>query len=218
MAEEAGRDKSRILQPDDLYFDVSIATLDNPKEFHDIVIKYNIQTFYNPRVAVPRFFRGGPSVMHITCPRYEDEYGGYFLSQPKKEYRSDPVGIWPGWTIVHFDLTEPLDAQLDRAKKGLQRAQEAFLKEIGFTDRLKQKAARRQRKDMWPLYLRVLDARDAGASYEMIGRKLKGLDDGDIAQISHIDGDRLLSQLENARIDAKKWHDAALKVANNGAA
>lgn len=219
MAEKAGRDKTKILQPDDLFFVVRIAPLDNPEEFQDL-IKYNIQAFYNPRIAVPRLFRNGPSVMNLPVPRYGDEHGGHFLSQPENEYRSDPVRIRPGWTIVHFDLTEPLDIQLDRAKKRLQQVQESFLEEVGlgFTDCLKQKSARRQRKGMWPLYLRVLDARDTGASYEVIGRKLKGIDNGDISKMSRQGADQLLSQLENARIDAKKWHDAALKVANNWAA
>ena len=71
---------------------------------------------------------------------------------------------------------------------------------------------------MWPLYLRVLDGRDAGASYEVIGRKLKGIDDGDISKMSRQDADKVVSQLEHARTDAKKWHKAALKVANNWAA
>jgi hypothetical protein len=70
---------------------------------------------------------------------------------------------------------------------------------------------------MWPSYLRVLDARDTGASYEAIGRKLKGIDEGDIWKMNRQDADKLLSQLERARIDAKKWHEAALKVANNWA-
>ena len=217
MAAKAGQDKARILQPDDLYFVVNLAVWDNPAQYQEI-IKYKINPFYNPRVVVPRFFRDGPPIMSLPVPRYGDEQGGYSLSQPKTEYRNNPVGIRPGWTIVYFDLTEPLYIQLDRAKKRLQKVQEDFLKEIGFTDRLKQKSARRQRKDMWPLYLRVLDARDGGASYEVIGRKLKDIDDRDISKMSRQDADKVLSQLERARIDAKKWHEAALKVANNWAA
>jgi hypothetical protein len=218
MAEKAGRDKARILQPDDLHFVVNSAVWDNPMRYHGL-IKYNINPFYNPRVAIPRIFRDGPSVMHLPVSHYGDEHGGYFLSQPKTEYRREPVGIRPGWTIVHFDLAEPLDMQLDRAKTRLQQVQESFLKKVGlgFPDRLKQKSARRQRKDMWPSYLRVLDARDTGASYEAIGRKLKGIDEGDIWKMNRQDADKLLSQLERARIDAKKWHEAALKVANNWA-
>ena len=56
MAEEGQRDKSRILQPDDPYFEVSIAAFAKPTEYADL-IKYNIQPFYNPRIAVPRLFR-----------------------------------------------------------------------------------------------------------------------------------------------------------------
>lgn len=112
------------------------------------------------------------------------------------------MGIRPGWTIVHFDLAEPIGIQLERAKKRLPEVQEDFLKEVDLIDRLKQKSTRRRRKNMWPLYLRVLDARNAGVRYKVIGRTLKDIDDRD------------MSQLEGARIDAKKWHEAALKVAN----
>ena len=214
MAEKAGRDKSRIRQPDDLYFVVNLAVWSNLSQYQEL-IKYNINPFYNPRVAVPRVFRDGPSLMNLSAPCYRDERGGFFVSNPKMESRYDPVTIQPGWTIVHFDLTEPLDIQLDRAKKRLQRVQEDFLKEVGLTDQIKQKSTQRRRKDMWPLYLRVLDARDAGASYEMIGRKLKDLDDRDLSKMSLKDADNVLSQLEHARIAAQKWHRAALKVANN---
>ena len=35
-AEKAGRDKTKILQPDDLFFVVRIASLGNPEEFQDL--------------------------------------------------------------------------------------------------------------------------------------------------------------------------------------
>jgi hypothetical protein len=213
MAEEDSRDKARLLKPDDPYFVVTFAVGDNPAQYQEL-IKYNINPFYNPRTAVPLLFRNGPAAMSLI-PRYRDERGGYFLSQPKTEYMSALVGVRPGWTTVHFDLTEPLGNQLDRAKKRLQKVQEDFLKEAGFTDRLKRKSARRRRKDMWPLYLRVLDARDAGVGYEVIGRKLKGIDDNDISKMAQQDADKALSQMDRARVDAKKWHKAALRVANN---
>ena len=38
--------------------------------------------------------------------------------------------IRPGWTIVHFDLAEPIEIQLERAKKRLQEVQEDFLKRL----------------------------------------------------------------------------------------
>ena len=128
-AEKAGRDKARILQPDDLYFVVSTAVWNNPDQYQDL-IKYNISRFYNPRVAVPRLFRDGPSRFSLPGPHYSDEQGGCSLSQPKTEYRSEPVGIRPGWTIVHFDLAEPIGIQLERAKKRLPEVQEDFLKEV----------------------------------------------------------------------------------------
>lgn len=218
QAEKAQEDKSRLLLPDDPYFVVNTTVYDNRDEFRDL-IKYGINSFYNPRIAVPLLFRGGPSVMDLPVPHYSDELGGHFLSQPEREYRNDPIGVRPGWTVVHFDLAEPLDIQLERAKKRLEQVQKTFLEEVGLglPDRLKQKSARRQRKDMWPLYLRVLDGRDAGASYKVIGRTLKGIDDGDISKMSRQDADKVVSQLEHARTDAKKWHKAALKVANNWA-
>ena len=56
-AEKAGRDKARILQPDDLYFVVSTAVWNNPDQYQEL-IKYKISPFYNPRVPVPRSIPG----------------------------------------------------------------------------------------------------------------------------------------------------------------
>jgi len=209
---EKGLRKSDVLSPDDLYFVVRIAALDNPKEYRDL-IKYKLQPFFNPRVAVPRFWRGGPQYMR-TPRGYGDESGGSWLSRPQMEYQWEYRSIIPpGWTIVQYDLTEPLDIQLRRAQRRLKEVQADFLKEVGLTDQLKAKASRRKRKDMWPTYLRVLDARDAGVSYDAIGRKLKGIDDNDIARLSQNAADKLIAQIDRCRTDAMKWHDSALKIA-----
>ena len=134
---------------------------------------------------------------------------------PHKEYAYDTVAIRPGWSIAKFDLTEPLDAQLARAASSLKQIQEVFLHEIGAAERLKEKTKRRLRKDRWPLYLRVLDARNEGASYKAIGTELKGIDCRDLSKMSQQHADRLLSRTETARIDARRWHETARKIANN---
>jgi hypothetical protein len=68
---------------------------------------------------------------------------------------------------------------------------------------------------MWPLYIRVLDARNEGATYEEIGRTLTSTGES-FDEMSQTSADAALNALERAKSDAKKWHVAALLVANNG--
>jgi hypothetical protein len=75
----------------------------------------------------------------------------------------------------------------------------------------------RQITSLWPRYLRVLDARDEGVYYHKIGVELKGLAKSDLEMkaMSQEQADAYLSQIERAKSDAKKWHQAALRVANS---
>jgi hypothetical protein len=207
MAEKRQGDKARIRRPDDLYFSVSLEAFSSPEKYHDL-IKYEIQPFPNPRIRIPRVFEEGPSIIHFS-----DEDGGYFALKPSDKHRVERVSIRAGWTMIQFDLTEPIDKQLHRASNRLRQIQSDFADEIGFAAKLKQKAARRQRKDMWPLYLRVLDARNQDVAYETIGRTLRKLE-SNVDKMSRADADATLNNIERAKSDAKKWHVAALKVAN----
>lgn len=68
-----------------------------------------------------------------------------------------------GIIYCSFDLSRPLGPQLDRAKIRLEVAQEAA-QEAGRPD----VTNRRQLQNRWPTLLRVLDARDAGATFQQI--------------------------------------------------
>jgi hypothetical protein len=67
-----------------------------------------------------------------------------------------------------FTITEPLEPQIRKARELLMRLQEERLG--------KKKNTPRPSRELWPLYLRVLDARECGASWKSIGKTLWGSD------------------------------------------
>ena len=69
-----------------------------------------------------------------------------------------------------FNIAEPLEPQLTKARNYLRRIQEERFGKIN---------TRRPSCELWPLYLRVLDARDSGASWQRIGRILWPSDAGE---------------------------------------
>jgi hypothetical protein len=189
-ATDSKRELTRIKKPDDLYFTVSSAAYSFPEEFNDL-LKYGIHPIYNPRLRVPRPFKDGPSII-----QYADERGGYFCSTPKPTDRQEPVSILAGWTAIHFDLTVPLNPQVARARTRLEQLQIAFAEENDFVDKLRINTSRRARRTLWPFYLRVLDARNEGMTFEQIGLTLGRYEDRD-----------------QAKKDAHKWHEAGSRIA-----
>ena len=119
--------------------------------------------------------------------------------------------------MIGFDLTEPIPAQWARAQERLKQLQADHAEEWNFVDRLNTKESARRRKTLWPRYIRVLDARDEGVSYQEIGAKLKRLEEltAEIEGMGLKQADAALDRIERAKSDAKKWHKAALRVANN---
>ncbi len=67
--------------------------------------------------------------------------------------------------IVVFDLNKPIGEQLRKAKATLKRAQ---------VELLGRAPDWRRHEDKWPLYLRAIDARDAGETLESIGVHVLG--------------------------------------------
>lgn len=210
-----GLAKFGVLSPDNPYFVVTSTTVYNNPSKYGGLIKYNLETFFNPRVAVPRIiWQDGPQYFDLRRTAFNDERAGSGAVGPKPEPRLVRESIIePGWTDVKFNLNEPLDQQFGRAATLLKELQERYLQEIGTAEQVRVKAARRKRKNIWPQYLRVLDARDSGTSYEEIGKSLRGIDDCGIAQMAQPAADRLLAMVDRARADAKKWHDAAVRIA-----
>jgi hypothetical protein len=70
-----------------------------------------------------------------------------------------------GRAVVVFDLNKPLEEQLRKAKTGLKRAQ---------VDLLSSALDWRRHEDKWPLYLRAIDAREAGETLDSIGLHVLG--------------------------------------------
>lgn len=108
--------------------------------------------------------------------------------------------IWPWHTNVDFDLTLPLAPQIARAEKLLRQLQDHHGQTAGFLDAVKTEERGRPRNSKWPLYLRVIDARNAGVTFDEIGRTIRTHD----------------ARFEDIKVLAKQWHVAAMKVANIG--
>ena len=68
---------------------------------------------------------------------------------------------------VTFDIDRPLSVQIEAATGFLKSYQEDLHGKV---------LQRRLHREKWPLYLRIIDARDAGETWETIGRELLGLD------------------------------------------
>jgi len=64
---------------------------------------------------------------------------------------------------VDFELSRPLQAQLDRVRDDLMRRQR---------DEVGEAESPRHHREKWPLYLRVIDARDAGKTFDSIYSQL----------------------------------------------
>lgn len=106
-----------------------------------------------------------------------------------------------------FDLTEPLAPQFKQATFQLGAIQE----ELYGGARKQRKQRKHQAK--WPLYLRVLDARDAGETYQKIGEELMPLaPDLKGEKLSAKQYDRKQNRIFAAKNWAKDQHDQAVKV------
>jgi hypothetical protein len=208
IASASNRDLSQFLGPDDVYFTVARAVYEFRKEFND-VLKYHSHPFPNPRLSYQQL--GG-----LVGFDYRDEEGGILAANPEPIGRDIHTILFANRVLIEFDLVEPGLPQFERARAGFERLQADYVKKQNYSNRLAMKSQSRRRKDMWPRYLRVLDARDECVSYEEIGIELKRLAERslEIEGMGQKQADAHLSQLERAKSDAKKWHKAALRVAN----
>jgi hypothetical protein len=93
-------------------------------------------------------------------------------------------------------LNSPVKSQVARARTRLEQLQIAFAEENDFVDKLRINTSRRARRTLWPFYLRVLDARNEGMTFEQIGLTLGRYEDRD-----------------QAKKDAHKWHEAGSRIA-----
>jgi hypothetical protein len=70
-----------------------------------------------------------------------------------------------GRAVVVFDLNKPLSEQLRKAERKLR---------ISQVNKFGSVSVRRPHEQRWPVYLRAIDARDAGERLETIGRDVLG--------------------------------------------
>jgi len=215
IASKSNRDFSQFLSPDSVYFTVTRAVYEFPEEFND-VLKYRSHPFPNPRLSYQQLVRDGLQGGLVGFG-YLDEEGGTLAANPKPVDMDISTILFANRVLIQFDLMEPGRPQFERARARFERLQADYVKKQNYSDRLEAKLRGRRRKHMWPRHLRVLDARDEGVSYEKIGIELNRLAERslEIERMGRKQADAHISQLERAKSDAKKWHKAALRVANS---
>lgn len=128
----------------------------------------------NPSIRVPAHFQFKLTFSGCLCG--PDEYNNISLKENE--------------VMFSFDLSSPLLKQVKMVHRLLKHLQvNKFGKEL----------FRKPKKDVWPLYLRTLDARDQGVSYEKIANVLLG--------------DNLESVSDQAAPRGKQFHEDALHLA-----
>jgi hypothetical protein len=208
---ETHQNPSQLFTPESPYFTVTRAVYGFPEEFRDI-LKYHNHPFPNPRLTSKQLLESS-----LVIFRYNDEEGGTLVSRPEPIAREVRDVRFPGRISIEFDLMEPAGPQFDRARARFQLLQRDYAQKFNFSNQLEAILRARQITSLWPRYLRVLDARDEGVNYHKIGVELKGLakSDVEIEAMSQKQVDEYFSQIERAKSDAYRWHQAALRVANS---
>lgn len=171
-------------------FHVGMVPVDHPANFVGL-IRYRLLGWPNPRTNLP-----------TGTLLYSDHLAGAGLAIGEADgMLTRNIYVKPHHARVTFDLTAPLGPQLERAEKHLRHAQERYGERHGFLPAVREQEKHRVRDEKWPLYLRTMDARNDGVTFDEIGRTLRGHD----------------NRATEYKSEARKWHVAALKVANKGA-
>jgi hypothetical protein len=109
-----------------------------------------------------------PAIRKPEGLSFDPSFGGFYEGRGDVE----ELLIEPHHGLYDFDLTRPLPPQLQKARRDLL-DQQAW--------RNGRKEDRRLHRKLFPRYLRALDARDCGATFNEIGEKLLGKVDYDDA-------------------------------------
>jgi hypothetical protein len=172
--------------------------------------RYNLRSLWDPSIEVhhwqyrPHFHK--LSDIPDTIRR--------MLSDPEHYLENDPEAMPEllrrmddqGLLLCAFDVHNPVDEQLEGVRERLLWVQK------GFKDKPIKKGRAHAAK--WPLYLRILDARDADVNFMGIGLELMGLDP-DVLPKDEDEADKVLNSAEQAGSWAHKRHSRATKVAFN---
>lgn len=109
-----------------------------------------------------------PAIREPFMLEFKPTFGGMIMGRGDvEELRIEKDHVW-----YQFDLTRPIPPQIEKATEDLLYAQ-LWQRE--------RKERRRVNERLFPRYLRVLDARDCGATYKDIGTLLLGIADYDKA-------------------------------------
>jgi hypothetical protein len=105
-----------------------------------------------------------PAIRTPFLLSFHASFGGMYLGRGEDA----EVRIEKNHVLYQFDLTRPIRPQTEQAYADLLQQQ---------SHRRGKKEGRRLHRELFPRYLRALDARDCGATFEQIGRVLLKIDD-----------------------------------------
>ena len=150
--------------------DITYVLTDNMDE---IRTRFGVSVLYDPRVSMSEdvisragiFYTRPVSVDHESLVRLGAALAARHDSVEEAIRRVHQDS--DGFVDYRFNITEPLEPQLKKARAYLSLEQ---------SERHGKKNAYRPSRELWPLYLRVLDARECGASWTTIGKGLWGSD------------------------------------------
>lgn len=125
--------------------------------------RWGIGNYHNPDHDVPfrLAFEGGHSLPPTFAPWLR-------LEQPAPDPCNLPIELRPWHVAVLFDARYPIEYQLESVRKSFPLHQEMFKERGG---KLAPRPMRRA-AGTWPLYLRVLDGRAAGATFRELAKVL----------------------------------------------
>ncbi len=116
-----------------------------------------------------------PSVQNPAMLSFDSNYGRIYFGQgPDWVAGGEEVTLrLPEWKVATvFDLKKPLSPQIEKVKKDLMEWQ-AY--------QMGKKLERRKSRQEWTTYLRILDAREVGASDDEVGMELLEIEDPEVA-------------------------------------
>jgi hypothetical protein len=139
--------------------------------------KYGTKCLLDPASSAPDIYFLGDGLFALV-----KDAGGVTLNNAKRI-----IEEYDECRLVVFDISKPIEGQLDGVRQELLEAQQEAV------DRKIQKG--RKHHKLWPLYLRILDARNAKTKLKVIGQELMKCDP------------------DNTNEDAKEWAHKRLKRA-----
>lgn len=147
-------------------------------------LKFGVSVIYDPRQQLDAgkvrhlFNAAEPGVSPVRFSADDIRRGAELAGNPGEleiqiEWRQEMEKACraAGLTAYHFNIRKPLGPQITKAHEQLLCLQEELHRKENTP---------RPSRELWPTYLRVLDARDSGTSWPTIGKLLWPDDGGDV--------------------------------------